>query len=310
MNAELLSDLEACPRKAYWSQNWEPRKLHPTEMLRRAIAAALTDKGRSDVGENAGEQVIGLCGNRGLDTKQYAHDAYGIGVHHAALADILSTHLHGVLGGFCERPEPVKGINLTWEPRCLLAPNGELVRIVLVDHWNDEREMSESRSWYTLGEMAAYKVPMTLRIIILGASVGGKRHSFWSKGLLHPRNRQLRFKKHAKKTEGFADSWIPIWREDYDQLSREEWLKAMEADGAITELTRRVHIDAFPDERVKELRGLVERKTERLYKIDSAPDPNYSACNWPRPCAFQSVCFASSPTTPAESGCFRKRGAN
>ncbi len=302
MNAELLSDIEGCERRAYWSQSFKPIKLHPTEILRRVIAEALVDPDREDRGENAGELYMALCA-KGLDTA--VSRKYDVAVHHACLADILTTYLAS--RGSYTRPKPVVGVNFTWDPWCLQR-GGELVRVVLVDHWSDEREASEARSWWTLAEMAAYKLPMNLEIIMLGASSGGKRHSFWTKGLLHCRNRQLRFVKHAKKAEGFTDSWIPVAREEYDQISRDEWLAAMEADGAIAELTRRKHIDAFQQERIKELRSLIERKTERLYKIDSVPDPNYSNCSWPRPCPYQSVCFGNSPSLgPTLSLGFRRR---
>lgn len=302
MNSLLLSDLESCPRRGYWSRDWEARRLHPTEILRRSIAEALTDTDYPDKGRYAGELVMGYAGDRGLDI--VSTHKYDIAVHLAALADILTTFLAS--RGSYSRPNPVVGQNLTWEPYCLQMGE-ELVRIVLVDHLGEDRQASEARSWFTLGEMAAYKMPMTLEFLILGASVGHKRHSAWSKGLLHPRNRTLRLKKQAKKVEGFKESWLPVWREDYAEIGREQWLAAMEADGVIADVYRRVHVSRLDDDKIAEIRGIIERKTEKLYQIGEVPDPNYSACDWPRPCPFRSCCFGERLTSPEESGAFRRR---
>lgn len=302
MDALLLSDLESCPRRGYWTRNWEARKLHPTEILRRSIAEALTDTDYPDKGKYAGELVMGYAGDRGLDI--VSTHKYDIAVHFAALADILTTFLAS--RGDYSRPKTVKGQNLTWEPYCLQRGE-ELVRIILVDHLGEERQMSEGRSWFTLGEMAAYKMPLTMEIFLLGASSGNKRHSAWSKGLLHPRNRALRFKKQTQKVAGFKESWVPVWREDYAEIGRDAWLKAMEADGVIADVYRRVHVSRLDDERIAEIRGIIERKTERLYQIGEVPDPNYSACDWPRPCPFRQCCFAEKMTSPEESAAFRRR---
>lgn len=304
MNAELLADIESCERRAYWSQNWEPNKLHPTEILRRSIAEALVDPEREDRGENAGEIFMQYCA-KGLDTKQ--HNKYDQAIHHAAIADIVTTYLSAK--GRYSRPRDVVGVNLTWHPWCLERA-GELVRVVLVDYWNEDREASEARAWWTLAEMAAYKMPMTLEIILLGASSGGRRHSHWTRAILHPRNLELRFKKKAKKIEGFKDTWTPIYREDRAEISREAWLAGMEKDDAIQDVTRTIHVNAFSAERVRELRAIIERKTERLYKINEVPDPNFSACNWPRPCSFQWVCFAPKPTTPEATGLYRHKASS
>lgn len=300
MNADILSDFESCERRGYWSQTFVPNKLHPTEVLRRSIAEALTGE-REDRGERAGELVMEYA-SQGLDVK--THQKYECAVHHACLADILTTYLASK--GSYSRPEPKVGVNFTWGPYCLLRGQ-ELVRIALVDHWSDDREASEARSWWTLGEMAAFKMPMTIEVLLLGSSVNGRRHSAWSKGLLHPRNRQLRFKKRFQKGQAFADSWLPVWREDHDEISREDWLKAMQEDDVFADLARRVHIEPLSAERVLDLRGMIERKTEKLYKINAVPDPNYSACDWPRPCAMRQVCFAAKPTTPEATGAYRRR---
>lgn len=304
ISAPLLTDLESCQRRGYFSRDWLPRRLHPTEITRRAIYAALCDE-REDVGERAGEEVMTLCADVGLDIKH--HNLHDIGLHHAAIADLVATWARGAVGFDMGCPQDKMVGNHTWQSSCLLdAHRQRLVRIVLVDHFSDERLLSESRSWYSLGEVAVYDAPMDVHVVSLGASRGGKRHSAWSKGLLHPRNRALRFKPHANKTVGFKDTWIPIYREEHDRISRETWLEAMEQDGMVRELTTVVHVERLSAERRKETLEVIERKADALSKIGRLPDPSYSQCDWPSPCGFRSVCFAPMAVTPAELG-FRAR---
>ena len=49
--AELLKNLDRCQRLAHYSRSWEFSRLHPTEVLRRAVDAGLTC-GEDDPGHN------------------------------------------------------------------------------------------------------------------------------------------------------------------------------------------------------------------------------------------------------------------
>lgn len=301
LSAESLSDIETCERRAIWGQEWELEKLHPTKMLYRAIEQAMTQTERPDRGEFAGEIVMELCGDRGLDVNQ-SYNLYDVGLHHAVLADILTTYLCSRPEAPWRVPEKTKG-NHHWTPSAFLSASGDyLVRPVIVDHWSDERKMAESHSWATIGNMVAYKLPMVLEVIVLGASRAGRRYSAWSTGLLHPRNRKLRFQKKSRVKQpdyGFADSWKKVWREEYATISREEWIAAMDEDGMMTELTRRIDVNLPSPLRLGELSDIVERKGEAIHRLSGIPYPSYSGCWWPRPCPFSRCCFGGDVQAPS-----------
>lgn len=306
ISAELLSDLEACQRRGYYSRDWLPRRLHPTEITRQALYRSLCAP-EGDIGEVAGSAAMELCATVGLDLKETGH-LYDIGLHHAAIADLVATWARKRIGSILGVPVDQKVGEQTWECSCLAAAElGRLVRIVLVDHFSDERTLAESRSWFTTGEVAVYDCPMDIYLVSLGASRGGKRHSAWSKGLLHPRNRQVRFKKQANKIEGFKETWIPVWREEHQEISRESWLKAMELDGVLQDLTTSFTVDPLSPFRRAEALEVIARKADNLQKLSGLPDPSYSSCDWPRPCPFRSVCFAPARVTPQQLA-FRSRG--
>src|SRR5262249_9150130 len=137
--------------------------------------------------------------------------------------------------------------NYPWESLSLATGHGtKLHRFVLVDHISDDRICGEARAWYSLGEMAVYKMPMSIDILTLGASRNGRRHSAWTTGFLHPRNRSLKFQKKSKLDTPLRESWQKIWREDHDQISREEWLGAMQNDYMFDDLVKHVEV-RLPD---------------------------------------------------------------
>lgn len=297
MNALLINSYESCLRRGLWAQSFEPLQLHPTEILRRGLYAGLTSE-RSDFGEDAGETVMALCGDRGMDidTTKVHVNLYDTAIHHGAIADIVATHLRQ--DGPWTRPDPVDG----WESGAFVGPAG-LRRVILSSWWDDERAAAETHSWATLGEMAIYAEPITLEIIILGNFRKGRRHSSWSRGFLHPKNQKLRFKRSAhygQRDKPFGDNWMPVWREDHDKITREQWLAAMEEDSITEELHLSIPVVLPSRPKLDVLRDLIARKTERLEKLKGVPEPSYSACHNPiSPCQFQGCCLETPESQPA-----------
>ena len=112
-----------------------------------------------------------------------------------------------------------------------LSPSGDyLRRIAIVSNWGDNRHFGECRGCVLMGEMVAYNLPMQLVVAVIGQSRSGKRHSPFTKGLLHPANKRLKFKKKNNPSEPFKASWTPVWREDHDEISTESWLQSMLTD--------------------------------------------------------------------------------
>lgn len=296
LNPELLTSLETCPRQAQWSRKWQSEKLHPTEIVYRAMWVALTSTERNDRGELAGETVVSLCADRGLDTQHY--DVYGIGMHHAALADILVSYLTQESNTVWYIPPEVN----FWQSRCFLVDD-RLRRVILVDHWSDDRLAAECHSWYSLGEMASYELPMDLQVLVLGASRNGRRYSPWTRGLLHPKNRQLRFAKRPKtkrKLQPFEDSWQAVWREEHDQISRDEWLCAMEKDSVMQDLSIVHRLELPSAERLQRVRADMRSLGEWLDELAEIPEKRYGVCDWPKRCQFNRCCWGPTEILPSQ----------
>jgi len=282
--AELLTAFEQCPRKAYWLRFWEHIKIDGNTMLQRAIRAGLLSD-RADFGEAAGEECYGMGIEPGLDTDSY--DVHGEVCHLSALADVITSAIRKPTESPWKVPEKLEN----WRSSCFLSPDGShLRRIVLVTSWSDDRHYSECRSWFSLGEVCAYGLPMQQVVIVLGQNRNGKRHSPWAKGLRHPANKKLRFRKKNDVSEGFKNTWLQVWREDFDDISTHDWLQAMLADGVLQDVCFNVDIPVPEKSARQAILDMAARKLEKVQNLDSLPDPQLTGCDWPRPCIFRVPC--------------------
>ncbi len=196
--AEILTAYECCDRKGFWSRDWQRRRLTPNEMLRRALTAGVTESERSDFGEVAGETIMELGVDPGMETPS-SHNIYDSVVHHAALADILTQAIRRPGARPWSIPPPTTLGGAPWASGAFVDPLGTTLRqIVLASSWSDSRHYAEVRNWRTTGEVAAYRLPMQVAVLILGQYRDGRRSGPWTKGFLHPRNRMLRFRKRAR----------------------------------------------------------------------------------------------------------------
>ena len=187
-----------------------------------------------------------------------------------------------------------------------MSPDGShLRRVALVSHWNDERHYSECRSWYSIGEVCHYNLPMQLIVVVIGQERCGKRSSPWTTGFLHPMNRALRFRKKIRSTlESFNDKWEKVYREDHAEITRETWLNAMLKDDVMPEVCFKLDIPV-PDEAQRwRIIDIANKKLERLAEIKGIPEPNLSSCDWPVPCEFRRLCHKVPEGRPSSTNGF------
>ena len=288
---QLLTAYEPCNRKGIWSRDWERAKIDLHEILLEGIKEGLTSD-RQDINESAGEKIMEISASREIVSDQY--DLYNQIVHYASIADIVSCAIR-------KPSEPPWGISepmslpngIQWQGSAFLSPDGlKLRRVVLATSWSDDRHYSEARSWYSLGEVCVYGLPMQEAIIILGQNRNGKRHGYWSKGLRHPVNKKLRFRKRTDTATGFKSSWKEVWREDYDEISTKEWLEAMYADGVLQDICFSVEIPVPEKAARRRIVELAAQRLEEIYRTETLPPQQLSTCDFPIPCIFRNPCHS------------------
>lgn len=287
--AKLIETFETCQRKGVWSLDWEPARLTPRQLVERGIRAGLTSD-REDFGACAGETVVGMIRDHELDAKADTN-VYQSAINCATLADILATAIRKPSEGPWRVPEPAQlRAGVLFESDCLLSPAGDLRRVVLVQSWSPDRHYHTCRTWASLGAVCAYGRDLQIAICMIGPLRDGKFRSPWSQGLLHPRNKLLRFRRKNAVQEGFKESWVRVWREDRDEFSTREWLDAMHSDGVLQESEFRIDLPTPSDNDRNRIIDLAVQKLEALAAIKTLPPRNLSTCDWPLPCTFRSVC--------------------
>lgn len=290
-SAELLTMYEPCNRKGIWARDWEKWKISDIEMLQRSIRAGLLSD-RKDFNIAAGEETMFISAESGLESKEF--NLYDQCVHLAALSDIVTLSVRKSSENPWLIPEDVRlGDGPTWRSAAYLRPDGAyLRRIALVSNWGDDRHFAECRGWFSMGEMVAYGLPMQLVVAVIGQSRSGKRHSPFTKGLLHPVNKRLKFKKKNNPSEPFKDSWTPVWREDHDEISTESWLQSMLTDTVLEDHLFKVDIPLPTKEAQRKIRDLASKKLEEIETANILPDQQLSTCDHPYPCVFRNACHS------------------
>ncbi len=272
-------------------------------MVRRAVIVGLTETESADYGERSGEEVITLASDRGQDLE--GHNLYRCALNHASIADLVTTSIR--------KPEdqPCKTVTKcsTWNISSLIDPGENYLRRFLpVSTWNPERQNHEIRSWFGIGEVCMVKMPMQMIVAILGPMNGGRRHGFWSKGLLHPQKKSLRFRLSRKahvKIEGFKESWIPVYKEEHDEISRDKWLEAMNEDGVLPDSLFIVNIPVPGELELQRIRDMAARKMDVIARLTELPEKQLSTCHSPLGnCPFVSCCWAQPEVNPCVDGGF------
>lgn len=285
-SAEILTAHDRCERSAFLGKSWARQIVSPISALYQAIESGLEYEGDEDPGQIAGDSLMTIATDRGLDTPQ--QDQYGHAMHLAGLADILTWFLRPTATPW-QRPEDVKVGKAIWESSAFLDPSGlRLRRIVLVDRWNDERARAESHSWRTVGECVAYDLPIVQTVIVIGQNREGRRHGPFTKGWTHPVNSALRMRKRSG--EGFGGKWRPIFREEAE-FSREKWLDAMRDDGILGDVVFEIEVPVPEAPAKAKISYLMEKKLAEIKGLNVLPDPCPSQCDGLTPCQFNTCCW-------------------
>jgi len=281
-SAQILELHDRCFRAPWLAKSWERNNLSASQALYAAVEEGLQSDS-PDPGQLAGDELFTLASTRGLDIA--VSDLYGAATHLAAIADLVTWVLRPDKDRW-ERPADVSIGREPWVSCAFVRGNTSLRRVVLCDRWDGNRQLAEEHSWRTIGEIAAYGLPMTLMVAVLGSTREGRRHGPWSKAWEHPISHGLRMKRRDGK--GFSGDWNAVFRED-TEYSREKWLDQMTQDGVLVDalITHEVAVPEY----IHKVRKLAEKKLSLIREMKIRPDPQISACDGPFPCSYREACW-------------------
>lgn len=330
LSAADLEQFETCPRRYQWTRTYAPFRISLTGALYSALHAGLTASGTLDPETSARNRLMALAAQPGLDIE--GEGMYDAATHLASLAGILTVYLRGGEGAwtrvaakeisaegkvsdpnpppprparvtwerhkhrFDPQAAPVISSSFLWESSCYEAPDSYLRRVVLVDHWNEDRRVEEQSSWRTVAECALLDRPVLLNVITIGKSLRNRRYSAWTKGLLHPNSHQLRFMgRHGN----LGNDWNEIWRERWNG-STDRWLGVMQADGVMKDLVRSVKV-SVPGHR-QEIVNDILRMQREMAALSANPPMRRAGCFGFSRCQYVPMCHGGREVTPGEMG--------
>lgn len=298
VTSQLFDTHDRCSRRLALEKTHEPRSISAVGLLYAAIEGGIV----------APDPCVGAIDATRSITARFdvqAGDLAPISVvrHIGFMAEVISLALVRKFGGF-HRIDPVAFGEHQWRSNLFERRNGDLHRVFLVSHLDDDSLRSFAHSWGTVGELAALERDISLTAVVIGAQRAGRRHSHWTKCYQHPvQKSQLRFsRRKGGKAEGFTEGWREVWREQTD-ISAATWLDKMGADEVLPDLiqSRRVPYRAEDHRMVK--------AREDMFKIlpqmenASVDDPmRRSSCDeiGRGACPWQNYCWAPTEVTLEE----------
>jgi hypothetical protein len=293
LTPQMFDVFDRCERRLAYERTHEPTTISAVGLLYAAIEAGMVSM---DPKQGAKDALIALTSR--LDV--HAGDLSPISAvrHIECMAEVIGLALRAKMGQ-CSRPDRVALGQHEWQSNLFLA-RGELHRIILTSHMDDDSLRSFAHAWQTVGELAALERLITLTVVIIGAQRGGRRHSHWAKASQHPIQKSaLRFAPR-KKDEEFTSNWKTVWREQTD-ISAETWLDRMKSDEVLPDLilSRRIQYNG-EDQRMiqakQDMLAIAEKmETASVYapmRRSSCDELGKGACPW------QNVCYSSTPVTP------------
>jgi len=294
LNAYKLDVWDRCERRLAFEKEWEPKTISPLGLLYLALEHALIS---DDPEQAAKDETIRVAQTRELDSGD--HNAFMTIRHLGYLAGIIAVALRQRLG-----PLTKVEVDFSWESALFETASGIRHRIELVSHWDDDRLRAAAHSWRVVGELAALQAPLTLTAVVIGPQRAGRRHSYWSKGVLHPTNSTLRFeRRRGRGGNDFTRGWEDVWREQRAEISTERWLNVMRSDNVLDEmiLSREIAFNRDDPRMGRARKDLIEIACRMKNASTKAPMRRSSCDETGRgACPFQHVCYAPKEITPAD----------
>lgn len=296
LSAQLLDIFDRCARRFAFEREYESRSISPLGLLYAAVEGSLT---ASDPVQGAKDALMERT--QRLDVNAGDLSPLSAVRHIECMVEVMALAMRAKLGR-ATRPEPVKVGEHEWQSN-LFECRGELHRIILASHLDDDSLRSFAHAWQTVGELAALERPLTLTVVLIGAQRGGRRHSAWAKGFLHPIQKTLRLgRRKAGGADGFTTGWKEVWREQTD-IKAETWLERMRTDELLDDLivSRRIQYRG-DDARMIQARKDILSLAEAAGASRTSDPMRRSSCDemGKSPCPFSAVCYSATPVTPGD----------
>lgn len=301
LSASTLTDLQSCPRKPLLSADWEILHLRPKQLLdgaiRKGILAISQGGDAAEVAKLMRAEFLQAAANPGMATSP-GTDSYKLAMDLCAMIETILRASARVGLPKLSESKKVKCGALMWQPLAFTAEDG-LHRIVTIDRWTETDLARELHSWYVVGDMAVTGLPLTIHVIEIGQSRGGRRASAWARGFRHPTMKNAQRIRFLHKDGTTFKGWTPVWLADESSLDAGEWVDAMMREGAVARLWHTIPVamptDAQRAETVRQILAEGARASVLISERRSTPwsalPMARAACDGMVPCPWQGACY-------------------
>lgn len=294
LTSRLFDTFDRCERRLALERTHELLTISPLGLLYAAVEAAMV---APDPARAASDAVMEITSRLKVNVENELSPISTVR-HVQSMAEVIGLALRAKFIVKATKPDLVPLGDDQWQSG-LFEIRGELYRLILTAHMDDDSLRSFAHSWQTIGELAAMQRRVTLLVVIVGAQHGGRRHSPWAKGWLHPINKSsLRFAPR-KRDDGFTANWTECWRER-TTIGAQTWLNRMQADEVLDGLisTRRIVYNG-KDERMNQAQWdmgelvplLATARADAPMRRSSCDEVGRGACPW------QPYCYSSTPVS-------------
>jgi len=316
LDAKLLSDLQACPRRFLLNTNYEVLHWRPKLLLdaclRVGIQRISNGQDVAVVASDAKAQFLQTAANPGLDAPR-GTDTYKLAKDYCALLEtILLAAPRWSLPALTDSPVVALNSTTQWQPLAFTDAAGELHRFVTTDRIDDGTIARELHSWYVFGDMCVTRKSMTVHVIDIGQTRNGRRASAWARGWKHPAMANLKM-RFARKDGSTFKGWLPVYLADGGDA--EAWVAQMYAEGVAQGLVHIVPV-ALPSEAViADTVWQILQEASRAHRLSAERGPrrwlaqpmSRAACDGMIPCPFQNVCHGEMVTDIISLGLYSPR---
>jgi len=295
LTAHLFDTFDRCPLRVAEEREYEPRSISPLGLLYAAIEAALTG---ADPVQASKDAILDIT--QRLDVTAGELSPISVIRHVDAMAEVIALALRAKFSRMA-KPDLIPFGDHQWRSNLFEGRSGDLHRLILASHMDDDSLRSYAHSWGTIGELAALERPLALTVVIIGPQRGGRRHSAWAKGFQHPIQKVLRFQQR-KKADGFTTGWKEVWREQTD-IAAQVWLDRMRMDDILPDLIvlRQIAYRA-DDARMVQARRDMLALIPKIESVTRDEPMRRSSCDeiGRGACPWQALHYSPTPVTPGE----------
>jgi hypothetical protein len=303
LDAALLGDWQRCKRKALIGSDWQLIKWLPRNLfnavLRQAIFAVSNGLGVDEAVIDAETRFLGEATVPGLEFPR-GSDPYVLSREWVTLVSTIVRAVAKLTLLPVRHAAPLMLSEfIDWQPLAWADEMGQLHRWITTDAWTADDLSRELHSWRTIGDVAATEAPMMLHVVITGAMIDGHIRSSWTRGWRHPKLpnfNKTRFR--SPKGEPLV-GWLPVWLAEDRHADHDAWVDQMASEGEVARLMRHITVDVPTKEQCLDIRREMVTEGEAMRWLindrmpkDWAKQPmSRGACDIPRPCPFQEVCY-------------------